>query len=413
MSNTMNNKMNANTNGNEANEKKMLEAIVNDICGIKEMPASDEMEATDEAVNVAVEEATVSFANDVMSGNEPELDVGIQTTEETDECAEVLESAKEAPVKEVKKFKTSNQTVCVKTYLNRFKSGEVKIPDCQRMFVWTDKQVEELMNSIRSNMAIPALQLGEVDGVAYLVDGLQRTTALMKLAEDKKISEEDKKTLLSYKIAICTTHDMDWESFNRWFYNCNNGTPLATAVKESAKLSSDLQNAVLSLAGHEFFREAPSKKTAQKGDHKRVIAMSFMCSAAELTPGTISSQLTKTLTISEGPVMRNYEKAKANLQIVIDGISQLKKEFVEKSYNAAYMTAWGVAMTSLNNINADEIAEVTMRIFEGSKALPGYRKTTGSGANSKDAVNKRAAFYISEVEKLRKERTLEWESKAI
>lgn len=414
MSNTMNNKMNANTNGNEVNEKKMLEAIVNDICGIEEMPSNEEAEVKDESVEEVVEETAAAFAKDVMSGNEPELDVGIQTTEETDECAEVLESAKEAPAKEVKKFKTSNQTVCVKTYLNRFKSGEIKIPDCQRMFVWTDKQVEELMNSIRSNMAIPALQLGEVDGVAYLVDGLQRTTALMNLAEDKKISEEDKKTLLSYKIVICTTHDMDWESFNRWFYNCNNGTPLASAVKESAKLSSGLQAAVLKLSGNEFFRSAPMQKTPQKGDHKRVIAMSFMCSAAGLYPGTVAGPLAKQLNNAEDLILSHFDQAEKNLGIVIDGLKQLKKEFVEKAVNTAYMSAWGVAFNKFNvKINADDVAEVTMKIFEGKKALPGYRATIGSGAGSSKMVLKRAEFYVDELEKLGKKRTLEWESKVV
>lgn len=406
-----NTNMNANTNF----ESKTVDEIAKDILGMEPMNETTNEIVEPEYLEDASEDEEVadsSFAEDVLNDVEPEIDLGICVPEATDEYAEVLESAKE-PVKEVKKFRTSNQTVCVKTYLNRFKSGDVKIPDCQRMFVWTDKQVAELMNSIRCNMAIPPIQLGEVDGVAYLVDGLQRTTALMKLAEDKKLSEDDKKTLMSYKIGICTTHEMDWETFNRWFYNCNNGTPLASAVKESAKLSANMQEAVFKLAGNEFFRTAPMQKTPQKGDHKRVIAMSFMCSAAGLFPGTVAGNLSKQLNNAEDLILSHVDAATTNLQTVLDGLKQLKKEFVEKAMNANYITAWGKVLKEMNNVSADEIAEVTMRVFEGSKALPGYRATIGSGAASANAFKNRANFYISELQKLRAERTIDWESKGI
>lgn len=370
---------------------------------------------TKEEINKAVEDIMNpkrdddSFADDVLNNREPEIDLGIQpvTTENANPLAEVLVSDT------VKKFESSREDMTVKEYLERFNSGVIKIPECQRMFVWTDKQVDELMNSIRANVSITELKVGEVDGELYLADGLQRTNALIHLAASKKLSDADRATLMAYEVTVNTTHGMDWENFNKWFYNCNNGTPLASSVKESAKLSPALHAAVMELSGHDFLRNAPMKKLSMKNDHKRVIAMSFLCSAAGLHPGTVAPRMCRCMSDGEGLILDNLQAAKNNLNLVLDGLKQLKKEFVEKAMSATYICPWGIVLTQFNNISADEIAEVTMRIFEGKKIPTGYSSTTGSGSGSKENVNSRAAFYVSEIQKIRAERTLEWESKAV
>ena len=350
------------------------------------------------------ETAAEEFVNDVITGKEEEIDVGLQT----DEAEASSDKAEE--VQPVKKFKSSRQDLSVRTYLNRFKSGDIKIPECQRMFVWTDAQVAELMESIRANVSITELKLGEVDGVNYLADGLQRTTALMMLADSKKLSEEDKKILMSYKVLVTTTHDMDWESFNKWFYRCNNGTALASSVKECAKLSPELHDVVMELSGESFFREAPSKKQFTKNDQKRIIAMYMLASAAELTPSAVAGKLANSLSEAESLVIKNKDVAKEYLNVVIEALGQLKNEFVEKALTANYVCPWGIVFNQFTNVSAEEIAEVTMKVFEGKKPLPAYSATLRGSAASKESIKRRAALYGELLQKLRKEREAEWNS---
>lgn len=385
-----------------------------------------------------------SFAEDIMNGKEPELDLGIQNepidleleAEEVEEVPDEIPAEdepelelglQESPVEEmenpleevfekpeeVKKFKVSRQDICVKTYLNRFKSGEIKIPECQRMFVWDDKQIDELLVSIKKGLSMTELKLGEVDGQMYLADGLQRTTALMKMLDSKKISDEDKKTIQSYKVLVNTTHDMDWDSFNEYFYNCNNGTALASAVKACAKLSDKMHAAVMELSGNEFFRTATAKKVFSKNDQKRVIAMAFLSYSAGIKAGITAPVLSKRLIEAEDIILNHKDEAKRRLDIVVEGLSQLEDKFVYQATNANYICAWNHVFDAYTNVGADDVAEVTMKIFEGAKPLPAYSRTVGGGSSSKNSVENRAKVYMKVMEEVRKNHELEWNSEVV
>lgn len=354
------------------------------------------------------------LVKDILSGKDVEIDLGLRTeVDQENETAEEMDNPLAdalEPAEDTKRFEVSKEDMPVSEYLNLFENGEIKIPECQRMFVWDDKQVMKLLDSIKKNVSITELKLGEVNGTLYLADGLQRTNALMKLLNSKKVSDEDKTIIRGYEVTVNTTHEMDWESFNEYFYNCNNGTALATSVKECAKLSPDLHEAIMDLSGNSFFREAATKKLFAKNDHKRIIAMAFLCYTAGVKPGITAGQLSKTLTLAEELALEHKDEAKANLNVIIEGLSLLNDEMVGKALNANYICSWSLLFNEYTNINADEVAEVTMKIFGGKKPIPEYSATTGGGAASPTNVKNRAHLYGTLLHNLRKERELDWNS---
>lgn len=376
-----------------------------------------------------------SFAEDVMSGKEPELDLGIQN-EPVDlelEAEEVEEVPEEIPVEdepeldlglqenpveeienplaealeepeEVQEFKSSCQKLSVKTYLERYRSGKIAVPSCQRAAgVWKKEQEDRLIDTIISKLPVPAITLGEVEGQAYVVDGLQRTTTLEHLLNRKDVDEETKKKIQSYQLNIVTVHDMDWESFEKYFYNCNNGTPLASAVKECAALPSTLTGAINTVTNNPYFYEGEFCRTAITNDHKRIMAMSFLLAATGLNSAIKAKELSKALLTAENLVIDNVEKAAQNMNKVIEAFKLLKTDYVKRAFNANYVCVWGYLLVQYPEITINEIAEVTMHIFAKAKAISKYSTYTGSGAANWKPLKGRIEVVADVLDELRKE----------
>lgn len=393
-----------------------------------------------EIKNAAVEsiitgEEMNSFAEDIMNGKEPELDLGIQNEPidlelEAEEVEEVPDEIlaedepelelglQESPVEEmenpleevfeeptvIKEFKASCQKLSVKTYLERYKAGKIAVPSCQRAAgVWKKEQEDRLIDTIVSKLPVPAITLGEVDGQAYVVDGLQRTTTLEHLLNRKDVDEDTKKKIQSYQLSIVIVHDMDWESFEKYFYNCNNGTPLASAVKECAGLPSTLTNAINTVSNNPYFYEGEFGRTAITNDHKRIMSMSFLLAATGLNSAIKAKELSKALLTAENLVLDNVTKAVNNMNKVIEAFKLLKADYVKRAFNANYVCVWGYLLVQYPEITIDEIAEVTMYIFAKSKAISKYSACTGSGAANWKPLKGRIEVVADVLDKLRKE----------
>lgn len=347
--------------------------------------------------SAAAEDSVEEFANDVISGKEEEIDVGLQT----DGVENPLEDALEKP-EEIKEFKYSCQKLSVKTYLERFKAGKIAVPSCQRSAgVWKKDQEDRLVDTILSKLPIPAVTLGEVDEQAYVVDGLQRTTTLEHLMTRKDIDDETKKKIQSYQLNIVTVHDMDWESFEKYFYNCNNGTPLATAVKECASLPTELSSAINKVSDNSFFYEGEFGRTVLTNEQKRIMAMSMLLAATGLNSAIKAKDLAKAMLNAENLIGDNVDKAKANMDKVIEAFKALKAEHVKRGFNSNYVCAWGYLLVQYPEITSDEIAEVTMHIFEKTKAITPYSSTTGSGSAGWKTLQKRINVIADVLDEIR------------
>ena len=76
------------------------------------------------------------------------------------------------------------ESYTVRSLLKRLKEERLKFPLCQRLYVWGVAQREKLLSSVMCNRSCGVIQISEMDGVWYLVDGLQRITSLMYLSTD-------------------------------------------------------------------------------------------------------------------------------------------------------------------------------------------------------------------------------------
>ena len=100
----------------------------------------------------------------------------------------------------------------VETLLTWVKSGEIAIPEIQRPFVWSPKQVRDLLDSLYNGFPIgyliawrnPTIKLkdGSISaGKRILIDGQQRVTALMASLLGNEVMNKDYKTV-NIKIAF-------------------------------------------------------------------------------------------------------------------------------------------------------------------------------------------------------------------
>lgn len=385
----------------EIKEEDEMNDFANDV--LKGVEAEIDLGIQSEPVDLELEaEKIEEIPEAIPVENEPELNLGLQDNP-VEEIENPLEEVLEEPVG-ITEYKSSRQNISVKTYLERYRSGKITVPSCQRSAgVWKKDQEDRLVDTMMSKLPIPAITLGEVEGQSYVVDGLQRTTALEHLLSRKDIDEETKKKIQSYQLNVVTVHEMDWVGFEKYFYNCNNGTPLASAVKECASLPAAVAAAVNEVANNSYFYEGEFGRTTITNDHKRVMSMSMLLAATGLNSSIKAKELAKALTTAENLVVCNTEKAKANMNKVIDAFKLLKSEFVKRGFNANYVCTWGYLLVQYPEITAEEIAEVTMRIFAKSKAIPAYSKTTGNGSAGWKPLQNRINVVADILDEFRKE----------
>ena len=111
-------------------------------------------------------------------------------------------------VEDGKQFERSSETVTIKTLINRYKKGSIQIPKCQRLYVWKESDVDLLADSILHNFPMGIIIIGECEKEKYLLDGLQRSTSIVKLLSSDKLSQEDKKEITDYRVVVETIHGM-------------------------------------------------------------------------------------------------------------------------------------------------------------------------------------------------------------
>ena len=73
-----------------------------------------------------------------------------------------------------------NANLYVKSLIDMWNSGDLTIPFFQRRFVWSIKQASLFIESLLSNLPIPALMFyKDSDEYQYIIDGQQRTKSIL------------------------------------------------------------------------------------------------------------------------------------------------------------------------------------------------------------------------------------------
>lgn len=301
-------------------------------------------------------------------------------------------------------FHWSLETVDVRTILKRYKEGRLKLPLCQRLYVWSSDMRSELLDSVKSNLPCGNFCIGECDGVLYLVDGLQRMTSLMLLsndADDFGMSDEDKKLVLDYKIVITTVHDMTTEDMFHYFKVLNSGVCVSAAIKERSKLSPELNRAVLEVSGHEFFKRLNTEgnletiSTFYKSSHNELIAENALLAACgcKISENT-SKKLCSMLQDYESEIVQHVNDAKKLIDRIDEIYQGIDPKTAKRSLRANFLGSLVYIMSNTDHTNP-EFENLINYVFGGPRVLKEYSLTTSRNANSMGKCSDRYDLLVS------------------
>lgn len=283
------------------------------------------------------------------------------------------------------------ETTSVRAILKRQKEGKIKLPLCQRLYVWNETMRRSLFESVERNYPCGAIILAESaeNGIQYLTDGLQRITSLMYLSIDFDqwgLTKEQKKMVLDYQITIITAKGLTDEEIKDLFNRSNSGIALASVVKERSKLPNNLNNLIMSIANHDFFRTLNTEDhikttpTFTKSGHHELIAMNTLIAASGLEQETNKAKdLCKTIREYETDVTDNYDKAVKLIERIADIYNSLDLTVAKRALNANFVGTLVYVITG-NDYSSEQIVGLINYIFEKTRALPAYAATTRAGA---------------------------------
>lgn len=324
-----------------------------------------------------------------MTENNDVMDVIAQAITEMDEDTD----------SSVRKHHRNTETTTIKSMLGRLQSGKIKLPLCQRLYVWNKAQRMELWESIKANYSIGTIILVDVNGEQFLVDGLQRLTSCIYLSVDRDdvgMTKEEKEDVSNYLIDISVVYDMTPDEVKTYFGRLNSGVSLASVVKARSKLSEDLNEAILEVSNNEWFRQSTSKgktkATFAKGHHHELIAMNALLAAAGLPiTDNKAAALCKQLDEHEGEVLAAKDKAIELMEKVASVFRSTPDETSKRALSANYA---GILVHLIANKDPhfSDLVALTNRIFENTKAIPEYSATTRSQAA--DASRCRARYNL-------------------
>lgn len=320
-----------------------------------------------------------------------------------------------------KRYEWSIDTTTVRSLLKKQKEGKLQLPLCQRLYVWNADQRKKLMETVRLNRPCGVLELAEVNGIQYLVDGLQRLTSLMYLSmdyDDLGLDKDQKKMVLDYRIPTIVTKEMDIEDTKEFFNIFNSGVALASAVKYRSTLSNELNDAILSLASKPIFRNTKTKGVFKKGHHHELIAENALLAAAGLpVGGNKAKEVCERLAGNEEKILENFAKA----ELIIGKIEEIYREGIEeevvgRSFTANFLSILCYVISN-NSFGTDLYRRIINHIFAARNAIRSYTVTTTNGAADATKCKNRYDMIVfllnnppAEEKKFKKEEYEAWAS---
>ncbi|GHU80053.1 hypothetical protein FACS1894191_4350 [Clostridia bacterium] len=295
----------------------------------------------------------------------------------------------------------------VKQMLRKLTEMIYIMPPVQREFVWKKEQIKALYNSIKSNYSLGVIIVAECeDGKQYILDGLQRTTAIAKLTQDPIYTIGKKKGTLTksqeaeykeictqisrYELGVETIQDVKTKELANYFMLLNSGVMLNRTTKERANLKDNLLVIIRELSKHPFFLQDEDKgsygitKNASfyAQAHSTTIAY---CAALSVAGMEISELNAKTLVTAlnenEEKVLANIEKAHDIIDRLPEAYRFISEPICKKSINATFLGTLCYAIASNPDVENSTITRIINYIWETpTLALRAYSDTTSHGA---------------------------------
>lgn len=282
-------------------------------------------------------------------------------------------------------MRRETKTMPVKKFLSLWKQEKIKLPDCQRLYVWTKPMRSALLESVKVNAPISAIQLAQKIGeedVHYLMDGQQRIASLQLLLNDPNISAADKKLIGNYVLDYSILYNVTEEQMQTMFRLHNSGMAVASVVKQRTKVDAEVRSVMLRMSANDFFKDPGFNATARKNHHHELITQNAMLAAAGVSVGAIKATNTRIrMNENKDAIMANINNAQTLLDALIDIYSEGILEVVRpRSLNSNFLSTLVYVMVKNPNIQRDEYVRLINYIFKDKKAIPEYSATTGSGA---------------------------------
>ena len=290
------------------------------------------------------------------------------------------------------------ETITVRTLLKRYKEGKIQLPLCQRLYVWDEKKRASLLDSIRKNLPCGTIIVTESEGVQYLLDGLQRTTSLMMLSNDSSISKDEQKLILDYKICLTIVHDISLDEMKCYFGVLNSGVILAAAVKERSKLSEKLNDAILTIASHPFFRSFNEEggvqvsSTFAKSHHHEIIAMNVLLSVSGIPQGENKAKtLCKMISEHEHEILSHIDAGLNIISKFEEIYKNLDVSIAKRSLSANFLSSLAYVLAE-NDYSSHKVQDLINYIFASRQAVKAYAMTTRTGASDSSTCLRRTAL---------------------
>lgn len=287
-------------------------------------------------------------------------------------------------------LKREIKTYTVKAFLNMYKAGKIRLPDCQRLFVWSRAQQEKLLISLRNNNSISVLELAQKpddNDVLYLLDGQQRITSITNLLADPKVSADDKKIIGDYPLWCSITYGMNDEQIQNMFSLHNSGVDVASVVKQRTKLTPELRSLVIDLSSNDFFKNAGFNVTASKGHHHELIAENALLAAANLPVDSIKAADVRNRLNNNS---ENVIKFAGSANRLLDALISIFKSDVitdysyKKALNNNFMSILLYVLRDSPKVELSEYPLLINYVFAKRKAVNEYAATTRGGSGSSE-----------------------------
>ena len=151
-------------------------------------------------------------------------------------------------------------------FLQSIVSGNIQLPPFQRIgTAWSADKVIALAQTLANLESIGCFNIAIVDGSYYLVDGQQRSNALIHILDT--LDEDDKSIITDYEALVNVTEFQNFAQMSDNFVRINGTSGLTSAQKMKAELLTEKQ---LEDFNRLSWSEAMTRLTSTEKDSKEV-----------------------------------------------------------------------------------------------------------------------------------------------